>query len=203
MEFAIAQELYKPHDPALELDKVARLDRAYSLYMDAINLAKSAADHSSSYDDIVGRFGLALTYYDRTNAVADELSNRGATKVAANSTKLKSQLEIAKNDLALRKESLTKLKADDPQRAQLLADIDVAERQVDEASRALEVSSKQAGDIQLAKIAHGKISSAADALIRAGSTTGKQGAAILDTVESPAVARPARPSYTPLNLDSK
>ena len=79
IEFAIAQELYKPHNPALELDKVARLDRAYSLYMDAIDLAKSAANHSSSYSDIVGRFGLALDYYDKTNMVADELSNRGAT----------------------------------------------------------------------------------------------------------------------------
>ncbi len=203
IEFAIAQELYKPHNPALELDKVARLDRAYNLFLDAINLAKSAADHSSTFSDIVGRFGLALDYYDKTNMVADDLSNRGATKVAANSTKLKSQLEIAKNDLSLQKETLEKLKSDDPQRALLLANIDAAEKQVDEASLALEKSSKQVGDLELSKLAHGKISAAADALARAGSTSSRQGEAIRQTVEVPSVARPPRPSYTPLNLDAK
>lgn len=202
VEFAIAQELYKPHNPALNLDRVARLDRAYNLFLDAIELAKSAANHSETFSDIVGRFGLALDYYDKTNLVADDLSNRGANKVAANSTKLKLQLDFAKHDLALQRESLQKLKADDPQRAAMLASVDETEKQVDEARMALEKSSKQ-GDSELARIAHGKISAAADALIRAGRTSGKQGEALLDTVEAPAVARPARPTFTPLNLDAK
>ena len=59
-----------------------------------------------------------------------------------------------------------KMKANDPQRSALLADLDEAEQQVDEASQALDVSSKQGGDIALAKLAHGKISAAADALVR-------------------------------------
>lgn len=200
VEFAIAQELYKPHDPTLDLHRVARLDRAYSLFMDAIDLAKSAANHSESYSDIVDRFGMALNYYDKTNLVADDLANRGANKVAANSTKLKSQLEIAKTDLTMRRAAAMKLKATDPQRALLLADVDDAEKQVDEARDALDQISKNP---ELAKIAHGKINDAGKALLGLGKTTGKQGAEILDTVEIPSVQRPARPSYTPLNLDSK
>jgi hypothetical protein len=224
VQFAIAQELHNPNDPDLKLDKRARLAEAYSLFQRATDLANSAANNSSTINEITDRLTLALSYEDSTYLLADTLADR-----AANSNdKLKSQLAAAKDQLVREKKSLELQKSNQPQDAASLksfvAQADDAQKRIDAAQTALDLTTKQP-NATLEKSVRSKISDAGKALVDLGKTKGmsnfggaaakpfklsvSHGSALLDTVESapseesPPSTHPSRVIYAPLYLNAR